>query len=297
MTAVQASGKNYFGTYAIPVAVREVPAAGHPQHPHDLTMTMHFHDFSELVIITGGQGEHIINGINYPVGSGDVFLIQGYSEHCFKRRDQVSHVNVMYDTSRLPLSMDWLRKIPGYNVVFNLEPNWRSERNFKHRLHLTPAQLGKVETIVRQMKDELEKQEDGYEAAVYSLLLELIVFISRQYARKSQDETAALVRLGKVISALENDSSRAWTLTEIARLAGMSASNLLLLFKAATGVSPIDYLIKTRLRHAAEELKNTAKSISEIAGDHGFNDSNYFSKMFKSVNGVSPRNFRKNMRS
>lgn len=297
MTAVQASGKNYFGNNAIPVAIRAVPAAGHPQHPHDLTMTMHFHDFSELVIITAGQGEHTINGVDYPVGAGDVFLIQGYSEHCFKRRDQVSHVNVMYDGSRLPLSMDWLRKIPGYNVVFNLEPNWRSERNFKHRLHLTPAQLGKVETIIQQMKNELEKQEDGYEAAVYSQLLELIVFISRQYSRKSQDETAALIRLGKVISSLENDCTRAWTLPEIAKLAGMSASNLLLLFKAATGVSPIDYLIKTRLRRAADELKTTSKSIAEIAYDHGFNDSNYFSKMFKNVNGLSPRDFRKNLQT
>jgi gentisate 1,2-dioxygenase len=95
-----------------------VPAAATPRHEHDLTDLMHYHDFSELVIITTGAGFQIINGTEYPVSGGDIFLLQGFSEHAFRGREKLSLINIQFAPSLLPMPLAFLRKIPGYNVMF-----------------------------------------------------------------------------------------------------------------------------------------------------------------------------------
>jgi len=291
MNAVKALGKHYFAP-PCPIAVTTVSAAATPRHEHDLTDVMHYHDFSELVVISAGEGIQIINGVEYPVSGGDVFLLQGFSEHAFRGREKISLVNIQFSPSLLPMPLAFLRKIPGYNVMFQLEPVLRSPRNFKHRLHLEESELSKLEGIVMRLKDELQKQSAGFEAAGFGILLELIIFISRRHSEIHTHNNAALVRMGDVISRLERDYAASWTLKKIARLARTSPNNLLRLFKAATGESPIDYLIKIRLHRAAELLAGSDLSVTETAFRCGFNDSNYFSKKFNSFYQMPPRKYR-----
>ncbi|MDD5699381.1 MAG: cupin domain-containing protein [Victivallaceae bacterium] len=84
--AQQAYGSHYFDPTTFPLAVREVPASSEPQHPYDLTEINHYHNFSELVIITRGQGVQLVNGVDYQVSAGDVFLLQGFAAHRFRTR-------------------------------------------------------------------------------------------------------------------------------------------------------------------------------------------------------------------
>jgi len=69
----KAFGSNYFNSPELPVAVAEVSASPLAQHAHDLTERDHFHDFSELVLVTGGSSSQIVDGIEYPVAAGDVY--------------------------------------------------------------------------------------------------------------------------------------------------------------------------------------------------------------------------------
>ena len=64
-------------------------------------------------------------------------------------------------------------------------------------------------------------------------------------------------------------------------------------FRAATGLTPQEYLIKLRLEEAAILLQNPDLSIAEAALQSGFNDSNYFSRLFRKKNNISPRSYRK----
>ena len=72
----------------------------------------------------------------------------------------------------------------------------------------------------------------------------------------------------------------------------MSRSNLMRVFRAATGQSPIEYLLRLRIQKAMALLRNTDLTITEIAMEVGFNDSNYFTRQFKRVQGSSPTRFR-----
>ena len=289
----QAKSEFYFSDPDCPVAVKRVAASNAAQHLHDLTTEPHRHDFAELVIITAGNGVQVVDGGEYAVSLGDVFLIQGNGAHYFLERNRVSMINVLYDPARLPLPFGWLRRLPGYNVIFELEPSVRSAETFKHHLKLSATELAEAVEIVGKLERELEQDTPGAELAAFQRLLELIVFISRCYDAPPAENLAAVMRVGRIISLLESEFMREWRLEELAKLAATSPNNLLRLFRTVTGTSPVDYLIRVRLRRAAEALKNTPGAVAEIAADCGFADSNYFARKFRAAYGVSPREFRK----
>jgi AraC family transcriptional regulator len=77
-----------------------------------------------------------------------------------------------------------------------------------------------------------------------------------------------------------------------AREAGLSSFHFLRLFASIVGVTPHQYLVRSRLRHAARLLAEGAPSITEIAFDVGFGDLSNFVRTFHRAAGVSPRRFR-----
>ena len=78
----------------------------------------------------------------------------------------------------------------------------------------------------------------------------------------------------------------------LARMADMSPSSLRRLFKEHTGKSPGAFVKDLRMPTAARRLLVTNQRISAIAYELGFDDPNYFARIFKSVFGVSPQEYR-----
>ena len=190
--------------------------------------------------------------------------------------------------------MKKLQEIAGYNALFLLEPAYRRRHKFQSRLHITRHALTLAEAIVKRMGDELNRQKPGYDTMLMSLFLELLVFLSREYSTVEMPQAKSLYRIGNIIGELEKHYKRDWRLDDVARIACMSKSSLLSVFKEATGYSPIDYLIRIRLHKAAEMLVSTSSTISEISPECGFADSNYLTRQFRKVYKVSPREFRRN---
>lgn len=77
---------------------------------------------------------------------------------------------------------------------------------------------------------------------------------------------------------------------------GMSSRNFSRRFKAATGDSPGSYLQRVRLEMARDFLANSDKNIAKIAYDVGYNDSAYFSRVFKKTFDCLPNEYRKKYR-
>ena len=294
MKSTIADGIHYFGISGFPVTVRRVHTdmAHTPSHPHDLTEVEHRHDFHELIIVSRGSAVHWLEGIEFPVTAGDVFLLQGHQRHYFHDRKDLDLINVMYDPKKVALPENELRRMPGYCAMFMLEPTYRRQHRFASRLHLKRAPLAHVEQLVEEMECECAEKEPGYEVTLRAKLLESMVFLSRAYTEADATEAQALLRVGNVIGALENKFSKEWKLDDLVAIAHMSRSNLMRIFRQATGRSPIEYLVRLRIQHAMELLRNTDLSITEIAMAVGFSDSNYFARQFRRVLGESPRSFR-----
>ena len=294
MKAVKAYSKDFFDPDIHPIRVIKIHGDNSPQHEGDLTGIRHFHDFAELVIITEGYGVHWIDGIDYPVAAGDVFLLQGKTEHYFRERHNLILYNIMHDSFRLRQYLKNLQSDAGYNAMFLLEPSYRKRHKFRSRLHVDRKSLAHIDSIMQHMIAEQDTKNNGYDTLLLCMLLELIVFFSREYSKVKIPQAQALYRMGKVIGKLESAYLKNWSITELSRLAGMSKSSLMTAFREATGHTPLDYLIRIRLQKAAELLMNTNMPITEIAPASGFSDSNYLTRQFRKVYSASPREYRKN---
>jgi AraC-like DNA-binding protein len=91
---------------------------------------------------------------------------------------------------------------------------------------------------------------------------------------------------------IDQHSHRPIELEHAARQAGISAFHFLRLFSHVLGVSPHQYLVRSRLRHAARRLADQEQSITDIAYDVGFGDLSNFVRTFRRAAGVSPLKFR-----
>ena len=92
---------------------------------------------------------------------------------------------------------------------------------------------------------------------------------------------------------MEAHSDEPIGLDEAAREAGVSPFHFLRLFSQVLGVTPHQYLVSSRLRHAARLLADNGRAVTQIALDVGFGDLSNFVRTFHRAAGVSPRGFRK----
>lgn len=290
---VIANRSDFFPPEGCPIALRTIQGDAPEQHKGDLTDIRHTHDFAELIVITRGGGQHWINGETYPVSAGDIFLIQGNTEHYFRERHELEMFNVMFDDYYLKEHLQSLRSLPGFNAFFLFEPTYRKQHKFGSKLHISPGGMLPLKNLLLQMANEVKREEPGKDLMLLAKVLEIFVFISREYSTDSNPMVRSLYRLGEVISCLENRYREYWNISRVAKIAGMAPSTLLPIFKRVTGCSPIEYLLQVRLAKAADLLRKSDESISRVAAECGFPDSNYFSRQFRKHYSVSPREYRK----
>jgi AraC family transcriptional regulator len=91
---------------------------------------------------------------------------------------------------------------------------------------------------------------------------------------------------------IDANSREAVDLATVASHVGVSAFHFLRMFAAVVGVTPHQYLVRTRLRNAARLLAACDRSITDVAGEVGFGDLSNFVRTFHRAAGVSPRRFR-----
>jgi AraC family transcriptional regulator of arabinose operon len=104
--------------------------------------------------------------------------------------------------------------------------------------------------------------------------------------------TSRFRNLEPTLSFLYENLHRPISLAEMAAHAELSESHFSRLFKEQTGHSPVDYFIYLKMQHACSMLTLTRSTIHEIGSALGYNDAYYFSRLFKKVIGVSPREYR-----
>lgn len=253
---------------------------------------VHTHDFSELVLITGGAGTHVVGQQSYRVRAGDAFVTSGSRAHGYKDAAGMVRQIVMFDPRRLPPQRELYRDLPGFHAMFVLEEQYRASHRFQSRLTLDAPALRAAVGMIRQMAEEVQSRQPGYAAAAWAGFSQLVVFLSRQYTLRPSESSGALLQLAGVISYIDEHYASPITLDELACRAGLSRNRFIAAFKRATGHTPIDHLLRARVSAAVRLLSETELSITRLALDAGFTDSNYFARQFRRIMGVTPRSYR-----
>lgn len=104
------------------------------------------------------------------------------------------------------------------------------------------------------------------------------------------------VRIATVMGIIEKQLHTQLPIEELAERVGVSASHLFAEFKAATGISPHQYLIQQRISAARHLLVTTLEPVKAIAYDVGYTNTENFCRCFKRTTGLTAASFRKKYR-
>lgn len=99
-------------------------------------------------------------------------------------------------------------------------------------------------------------------------------------------------RLGPLLDRIRTDIDWPWTITDMARVAALSPSQIHRIFKRRLGVSPITWLRHERINRSRRLLANRALSVAEVGRLCGYVDPYHFSRDFRRLTGTSPTGFR-----
>lgn len=127
----------------------------------------------------------------------------------------------------------------------------------------------------------------------YRLLGRLYLCFAHMMSNAPQAAPTPKEHVQHALSFIHSNFSYEIGVAEIARAVGIERTYLYRIFRQWQGCSPKDYLMRVRLNAAAEMLKTTRLSVTEIALSCGFGQTSLFSKQFKAAYGVSPLNYRK----
>ncbi len=250
---------------------------------------IHYHDFSELVVITGGKAMHVINGTEYSIQSGDVYVIKGNTTHGFSQVKNLSLYNISYMENEPVLEYEYLRVMSGFQALFFVEPIYRKQLHFKHRLHLNGNEMVFAESLLEIMASE-DKGDPQYDRILRIYLTSFITFLSRQFEQKS--DNSKITSISDTLAFIEKNYTRQITIDEMAEMAHLSNRHFIRLFIQNYGITPKQYIMQLRIRYACRRLEQSAKSISDIAFESGFSDTNYFTSCFKNRTGKTPKEYR-----
>ena len=96
-----------------------------------------------------------------------------------------------------------------------------------------------------------------------------------------------------VITVIRRDLGRPWVVRDLAKQMHYSSDHFTRVFRAVTGHSPRQFIVKARIEEAKNLITMSSHSISRIAALLGYSDVYQFSKQFKEQTGVPPSRFRR----
>lgn len=249
---------------------------------------LHSHDYCEVVFITSGTGIYYTDSREYELKAGDLFVAKGRELHGHKEVEELTGYSIMFRVT--DLNLDDLRELPGFWVLFIHEQN---EQSCSH-IHLEGHAFQTVEGLCRTMWEEYQSKRKGFRDMCRALLMQVLIELSRNVEGYNGFETEQDFRLAKAMIYLETNFASKILLEDLALLTGLSARHFSRLFLQVYGVSPMKHLLDIRLSCAERLLSSGRYTVTEVAGMCGFEDGNYFSRVFKERTGYAPTKWPKN---
>ncbi len=124
-------------------------------------------------------------------------------------------------------------------------------------------------------------------------LEETLQHLDAALARKRELSSEAQRLVRRAMAYMHEHYAEPLSRQEIAEHVGLSEDYLTCCFRKELGLTPVAYLNRYRVQQARQLLKNTHKSITEIALDVGFSGSSYFSRVFRRETGMTPEVYRR----
>ena len=235
----------------------------------------HWHEHVELLYILSGNYRITCGSESYDLKEKDIVFINSkeihFSEQCLTSQFWCMHITPAFFSD---IRFDGV-------VIQNLI---RGDAVLQEQF----------EAIIR----EQQEQKEGYDLAIKGLTYTLIAYIMRHYRNTEKAEhtnhaKAQFERLNEVFAYISQNFAEPLSTASLAETFYLNEHYFCRLFKNATGQSVVSYINRLRIEKAIVMLENTSESITDIALRVGFNDLNYFSRIFRRFMEVSPVQYRR----
>ncbi len=246
---------------------------------------IHTHDYYELVVVIRGTGKHPINSMCLPIKPGSVFLLRPGDSHRYEYTEPLELLNFMFNSHILKQFGKDLRMMPGYDLLFVSDDSSRQE------LSVDSATIAMLDILLNTIATESRQNIPGSDLVLASSLINAIVLILRNI-RHEGTVPAANGDISSAVSYMYRNFHSGIRISELARQSHLSDSSFYRKFHAEFGMSPVEWLLKLRIRKAMEFLIRSDMSTGEVANAIGFSDQLYFSRQFRKIAGCSPREYR-----
>ena len=250
-------------------------------HWHEGLRSMHLHeDRLELNFILSGNGTHVVGGELCNTQAGDVLI---------------HNSGVLHDENLILDSQINACCIAVTNLKFPGRPvNELVPKNFSPRI---PCQS--VAEHLAQLYPLIHyyiQQKNGYVIAdaIARAVVLIVHEIIRTNALAASKENNFVAE--KILRYIEEHYAENLSLRDLAELVNANEYYLSHTFKKVTHYSPQQYILRRRIGKAQCLLIYTSMTLTEIAARVGYDDSNYFSRVFKKIIGMSPRLYRQKWR-
>lgn len=150
-----------------------------------------------------------------------------------------------------------------------------------------------LKTLFQEIILELQLKKPYYEDIIISSFYRLLALICRIRGQEEKDQTEYSFMLDRLVVQLNQRYMEAWTVARMADYCHLSEDYFAHSFKKNMGMAPMRYLEELRIEKAKELLEGEGMNISTIGTLVGYEDSLYFSRVFKKLTGLSPRLYRK----
>ncbi len=264
------------GTADFPFAYYDIA----PEHPRYI-MVDHWHPEYEIIRIREGTLQFKLNGRQYAGREGDFFIVQGGALHGGVPK------NCRYECVVFNLHTVAQQYPPCMQL---LQPVLFGSSQFKEHIVSPDAQLAQAgDALFTALREDSPYRPYLTLGAAYTLIGLLLERHTQRCPLKPQE--AELRRLGRIKDVLRLIRTRYQediSLEELAASAHMNKRYFCRYFREMMGKTPIQYLNYYRVECACELLSASDKTVSEVAHACGFNNINYFVRVFGAHKGTTP---------
>lgn len=252
---------------------------------------LHGHDFLEVAVVLAGSARHVSRDGAVDVRRGDAVAVRACDWHGWEQPQSLEVANVYVDHAVLRGAISAIVADPALRLLaLPAAGGWSPALGVAH---LDARVLEQVEHAVQAIATPRRSSAAQSVAA----LGQLLVVLGSVAAELPQDRSGDVhPAVWEALRTLEARLDKPWTVTSLAAAAGMSEGHLSRCFARAFGTPPMAVLASLRAERAAAHLIATDMGVAEIGRAVGWPDPNYFARRFRTLRGMSPRDFRSRVR-
>lgn len=242
----------------------------------DYAFDLHWHDFCEIEVVLDGVGKQVLNGREYTVSRGAVYMLSPLDFHCGVPGENVEMYNLMFHESLLP------------------EELLRAVYTGKDRLvQASPRGFEEIVSLCRLLEAEYGKRERYREDILKNLLECLVALVLRELRFTEKSENAETGDIKRAVLYIQRHFKENPTLAEVAATVNLHPNYFSQKFREKTGESFTSYITGQKISYAKKLLLCSDLSVTEICFASGFASLSNFMKVFKQQTGLSPLQYAK----